>query len=64
MKSPDVLDRDRIGKHRAVGVELQTITENQDDKEAGPAKTGTHDQSSQDIVLVADSRSRRSLHCA
>jgi hypothetical protein len=62
MECPHVLDRDRVGKHRAVGIKLKLIGERNDDKSKRPAEAGGHSQIAQK-ALPAGRRSRCSLHC-
>ena len=47
VERPDILDRDGIGKHRAVGVKLQLIDERDDDECDRPAQTNSDHQGAQ-----------------
>ena len=44
VKCPRVLNRNRVGKYRAVGIELEFIDERNDDKGKRPAEAGGHSQ--------------------
>jgi hypothetical protein len=44
MKRPNILDRDRIGKHRAIGIKLQLIVEGNGNECDRPAQTASNDQ--------------------
>ena len=43
MERPDILDSDRIGKHRTIAVHLQLVSEPDDDEEDRPADPGGDD---------------------
>src|SRR5262245_33164484 len=64
VERPYVLDGDRVGKHRAVGVKLKLINERDDDKGERPAEAGGDNQIAQKCLLAAGRQSRCSLHCA
>lgn len=56
MKCPDILDRDRIGKHCAISKKLQLILYCDGNKYDRPAETGRYDNSAQDIGVGSKSR--------
>ena len=61
VKSPDVLDRDGIGKHGAVAIELELIAERNGNECDRPAQTGANDQTSKAACASAGQLARHVL---
>ena len=54
MERPDVLGGDRVGKHRAVAVELQPENGPDDHEQQRPAKAGGDDGFAKQFAIGAD----------
>jgi hypothetical protein len=61
VKGPDVLDRDGLGKHGAIAIELELICERNGDERDRPAKTGTDDQMSKRLCAAVGQEARHVL---
>src|SRR5664279_1043242 len=49
MKRPGILGRDRIGKQRAIAIELQLVSKSDDDEEARGADSGGYSKGAQHV---------------